>query len=251
MREAPVGFHCPDDAGVERRRYRPPRTAVGAVVRSSTPWVTWTLIAANVAIYVVTGLQSRGGINDPAAGSTLFYDLVLVPDVVDADHHYWTLLTATFLHLNLLHLGANMLSLYFVGPALEGVLGRWRFVALYLVAGLGGSAAVYAFGSGAVAGASGAIFGLLGACLVMVRKIGLDLQWLVAIIVLNFVFTFSVAGISRLGHLGGFITGALLGLALAGPPNRRRVVPSGIQVAGIAAVLAAVLLVVVGRIATG
>jgi membrane associated rhomboid family serine protease len=124
-------------------------------------------------------------------------------------------------------------------------------VALYLVAGLGGSAAVYAFGSGAVAGASGAIFGLLGACLVMVRKIGLDLQWLVAIIVLNFVFTFSVAGISRLGHLGGFITGALLGLALAGPPNRRRVVPSGIQVAGIAAVLAAVLLVVVGRIATG
>jgi membrane associated rhomboid family serine protease len=247
MREAPVGFHCPDDAAEARRRYRPPRTAVGAAVRSGTPWVTWTLIAVNVTVYVITGLQSQRGIDAPqyASPTSLFYDWALIPRLVATDHRYWTLLTAAFLHLNLLHLGANMLSLYFVGPAVERVLGWWRFLALYLVAGLGGSAAVYAFGGGTVVGASGAIFGLLGACLVMVRKIGLDLQWLVAIIVLNFVFTFSVAGISRLGHLGGFVTGALLGLALAGPPNRRRVVPSGVQVAGIAAVLAAVILLVV------
>jgi membrane associated rhomboid family serine protease len=253
MSEAPVGFHCPDDAAAAGRRYRPPRTAVGAVVRTATPWVSWTLIAANVAVYLVTGLQSRRGIDAPQYGSptSLFYDWALIPRLLAADHRYWTLLTAAFLHLNLLHLGANMLSLYFVGPAVERVLGWERFLALYLVAALGGSAAVYAFGDGTVVGASGAIFGLLGACLVMVRKIGLDLQWLVAIVVLNFVFTFSVAGISRLGHLGGFVTGALLGLALAGLPNRRRVVRSAVQLAGIAAVLATVILVVVARTATG
>src|SRR6058998_2328363 len=65
MNEAPVGFHCPDDAAAARRRYRPPRTAVGAVVRTTTPWVTWTLIAINVAVYAITALQSRRGINSP------------------------------------------------------------------------------------------------------------------------------------------------------------------------------------------
>jgi membrane associated rhomboid family serine protease len=122
-------------------------------------------------------------------------------------------------------------------------------LALYLVSALGGSVAVYAVDDprATVVGASGAIFGLLGACLVMVRKIGLDLQWLVTIIVLNFVFTFSVAGISRLGHLGGFVAGALLGLALAGPPRRRQVVPAAVQGAGIGALVLVLVIVVLAR----
>jgi membrane associated rhomboid family serine protease len=253
MNEAPVGFHCPDDAAQARRGARRPRTALGAVAGSSTPWVTYTLIAANLLVYLITGLQSSRGINAPQYGAadSLFDQWTLVPSQVADQDRYWTLLTSVFLHLNLVHLGANMLSLYFVGPAVERALGWWRFLALYLVAGLGGGAAVYAFDAGSVVGASGAIFGLLGACLVMARKIGLDLQWLIAIIVLNFVFTFSVAGISRLDHLGGFVTGALLGFALAGPPNRRRILGTGVQVAGIAAVFAAVVVVVIARSATG
>jgi membrane associated rhomboid family serine protease len=255
MNEAPVGFHCPDDAAQARRLYRPPRTAVGALVRVRTPWVTWTLIAINVAAYAITGVQSRRGFNDPAAvvsTHSVFYEGTLQPLLVHADGSYWRLLTAAFLHLSLLHLGANMISLYFVGPAMEQVLGGWRFLALYLASALGGSVAVYVFDDprATVVGASGAIFGLLGACLDMVRKIGLNLQWLVTIIVLNFVFTFSVAGISRLGHLGGFVTGALLGLALAGLPTRRRVVSVGMQVAGISAVVLVLIVLVIARSAT-
>jgi membrane associated rhomboid family serine protease len=254
MNEAPVGFHCPDDAALERRSYRRPRTAVGAVMRWRTPWATWSLIATNVAVYAVTAVQSRRGVGDPAVVGphSVFFDGALQPALVQADGSYWRLLTAAFLHLSLLHIGANMISLYFVGPAVERVLGAWRFLALYLVSALGGSVAVYAFDNphATVVGASGAIFGLLGACLVMVRKIGLDLQWLITIIVLNFVFTFSVAGISRLGHLGGFITGALIGLALTGTPRRVRAVPAPVQAGGIAAIVVVIAAMVVARSAT-
>src|SRR5581483_12302848 len=116
-----------------------------------------------------------------------------------------------------------MITLLFVGPALERLLGWWRFLAVYLLSALGGSAAIYAFGSalGTTVGASGAIFGLFGACLVLVRRLGLDAQWLIGLIVLNFVLTFSIQNISRLGHIGGFVTGVLAGLAIGGLPSTR------------------------------
>ena len=114
-----------------------------------------------------------------------------------------------------------MLALFFVGPPLERLLGRWRFLAVYLISALGGSAAIYAFGAVRlpVVGASGAIFGLFAACLVLVRRLGLDLQWLVGIIVLNFVFTFSIPGITKLGHIGGFVAACLAALAIGGLPQ--------------------------------
>ena len=97
---------------------------------------------------------------------------------------------------------------------------------VYLLGALGGSAAVYAFGqvNTAEVGASGAIFGLFAAGLVLVRKLGLDPQWLVGIIVLNFVFTFSIHNISKLGHIGGFVAGGLAALAIAGLPQTRAAV---------------------------
>jgi membrane associated rhomboid family serine protease len=249
MREASVGFHCPDDAAVGRRTQRPLRSSIGAVLRDSPPYVTIALVVLNVVVYLVTAVQSHTGLTDPSARtppSSLFYKWQLVPYFVYHQHEYYRLITAAFLHANLLHIGTNMLSLCFVGPYLERSLGWWRYLSLYFLSALGGSAAVYALGSAdvAVVGASTAIFGLLGACLVLVRRLNLDLQWVLMIIVLNFVFTFSIAGISRLGHIGGFVAGALAGLAMGGLPNTRRRLSDRVQLAGLAGVLVVVLLVV-------
>jgi membrane associated rhomboid family serine protease len=213
--------------------------------------VTAVLIALNVVVYLVTAAQSAGGIDNPVS-ARLFRDWQLQPAAVYAGDEYYRLLTASFLHVSLIHIGANMLALGIVGPHLERLLGRWRMVVLYLLSALGGSATIFAFGAPyqPVAGASGAIFGLFAACLVLVRQLGLDLQWLVAIIVLNFVFTFSVADISRLGHIGGFVTGALAAVAIAGLPSRRGRVPGPVQAYGLGGVVALVFLTVLVRALT-
>jgi membrane associated rhomboid family serine protease len=250
MRPASVGFHCPDDVEAGARSVRAPRTTVGAQIMQSPPYVTIVLVALNIAGYLATGLQKPGTLRDPS-GSARFVKWQLFPPKVQ-DGSYYQLLTSGFLHLSPLHIAANMISLALVGPFLERELGRWRFLSGYLLSLLGGSAAVYAFGFDltATAGASGAIFGLLGIALVLVRKIGLDLQWLVGTLVLNFVITFSVPGISKWGHFGGFVTGALVGLAIGGLPSMRSRVPTRTQLAGLAAVLALVLIVVAVRTAT-
>jgi membrane associated rhomboid family serine protease len=222
------------------------------VLGESPPYVTIALILLNIAAYLATALPSRHGLNHPEF-SRLFQDWELVPTLVYHSDDYYRLATAAFLHAGLLHIAVNMLSLAFVGPYLERELGWWRFTLVYVLSALGGSAAVYAFGDPAVpvVGASGAIFGRLGACLVLVRRLNLDLQYLVGVIVLNFVFTFSVAGISRLGHIGGFITGALAGLAIGGLPQWRRRLPDRVQLTGLGALLVLVVLVVAARTATG
>ncbi|HEY8300948.1 MAG TPA: rhomboid family intramembrane serine protease [Jatrophihabitans sp.] len=252
MRPASVGFHCPDDVAIGRRTQRPLRNSVGAALRDSPPVVTITLLALNVAAYVATGLPSTRGINQPEY-SRLFQDWQLLPYAVYHDDEYFRLVTAAFLHANLLHIAVNMISLVFVGPYLERAIGWWRFALVYVLSALGGSAAIYAFGAPLVpvVGASGALFGLLGTCLVLVRRLNLDLQWLVGIIVLNFVLTFSVAGISRLGHIGGFVTGALCGLAIGGWPTLRRRVPDRVQLAGAGAVLVLIVAIIAVRTATG
>jgi membrane associated rhomboid family serine protease len=250
MRPASVGFHCPDDVERGARTVRAPRSTVGARLLQSPPYVTITLGVLNVAAYLATGLQAPGTLRDPT-GSKLFLDWQLFPPKVH-DGAYYQLITSGFLHLSPLHIAANMLALAFVGPFLEMQLGRWRFLSVYLLGTLGGSAAVYAFGFSlaATAGASGAVFGLLGVALVLARKIGLDLQWLIGTLVLNFVITFSVPGISEWGHLGGFVAGVLAGVALGGLPWSSARVSTRVQVAGLAGVLALVLIVVGVRTAT-
>jgi membrane associated rhomboid family serine protease len=245
MREAAVGFHCPDDVALARREQRPVRTSVGAVLRTSPPYVTITLIVLNVAAFLATALAGRGSLNHPEA-SRLYQDWQLQPFAVHEDNAYYRLLTAAFLHASLLHIAVNMISLAVIGPPLEQAIGRWRFAVVYLLAALGGSAAIYAFGSPLlpVVGASGAIFGLFGLCLVMVRRLNLNVQWLVGIIVINFALTFSVAGISRLGHIGGFVTGALAGLAIGGLPTRRERLSRPVQLAGLGGLLAVIVLIV-------
>jgi membrane associated rhomboid family serine protease len=215
--------------------------------------VTASIVAANVVVFVLTGSQAVGGFTQPGDGSSqLFRSWQLVPYLVHVHHDYYRLLTGAFLHVSLLHIASNMLALIFIGPAIERLLGPWRFAAVYLLGALGGSAAVYAFGQvyTAEVGASGAIFGLFAAALVLVRRLPFDPQWLVGIIVLNFVLTFSIHNISKLGHIGGFVAGGIAALAIAGLPGQRSRLQTNAQVAGLIGVAVLVVLIVALRSAT-
>lgn len=212
MRGAAVGQHCVDCAqeGAAQRRTRPlVRGASGA------PVVSYGLIALNVLAFI--GQMSSAQLDS---------ELVLWSPAV-ADGQIYRLLTSAFLHYGAMHLLLNMWALYVVGPSLEGLLGRARFSALYLLSALGGSVTVYLLAplTTATAGASGAIFGLFGATLIVGRRLRMDVGWVVAVIVINLVFTFTIPRISWQGHLGGLITGLLVAFAYVypAPAHRNRV----------------------------
>jgi membrane associated rhomboid family serine protease len=209
----PVGPRCPDHAYVRRAG------AVGRQVRMAmplprgAPFVTWTLIGVNVLVYLVTVAQGAG-INSP--GGSLFGKWVLYgPAVADGD--WWRLITAAFLHGSLIHIGLNMLALYWLGGPVETYLGHLRYAALYLVSGLAGSAGALLVNPAEVTvGASGAIFGILGALLIIeYQQTGQLAGQALTLIAINLLFSFSVPGISYGGHLGGLAGGILASLALA------------------------------------
>lgn len=123
----------------------------------------------------------------------------------------WTMLTSLFVHAGIFHVGLNMLALYLFGPTIEGLIGRVRFLALYLLSGFGGSVAVLWLGTGAaVLGASGAIFGLLGAYFIIQRKLGGNTVQLLVVIGLNLAMGFFIPGIAWQAHVGGVVVGALI-----------------------------------------
>ena len=127
---------------------------------------------------------------------------------------YYRLLTATVLHVGLLHLAVNCFSLVVVGVELEGYLGKARFLTLYLVCGLGGSVATFLVGPASSVGASGAIFGLMGALFAILRRRRFDTSLVAGIIVVNLVVGFVIPRINVVSHLGGLVTGFVLGTAL-------------------------------------
>ena len=164
--------------------------------------VTKTLIGVNIAFYLIGAVQGAG-INSP--GGSLYAKLWLYgPEV--ANGGWWRLITTMFLHANLLHIGFNMLALWWFGAPVEQYLGRVRYVALYFVAGLAGSAGALVQTSGVTVGASGAIFGVLGAMAVLewqaTGRIGGNAMTL---IVINLALSFAIPGISWGGHVGGLI----------------------------------------------
>jgi len=219
MTVAPVGLRCPEHAtsGGRLTRARRPRSArvsfraPALPTRRTTALVTKVLIGLNVAVYLITCVQGHG-INTP--GGSLFDKWLLYgPYVARGD--WWRLITAAFLHEGILHIGFNMMALWFVGGPVEEYLGRLRYVLLYLVSGLAGSAgALFQSPLSPTVGASGAIFGILGALLVIEwhetgRLMGTAMTW----IVLNLAISFAVPGISWGGHVGGLIAGILCTLA--------------------------------------
>jgi membrane associated rhomboid family serine protease len=250
MRPASVGFQCPDDVKIAARTVRQPRTVVGAPLVAQA-YVTWSLIAVNIAVYLVMAADSKGGLTNPTR-STKFLQWALEPVDVATKHQFARLITSAFVHLSLTHILLNMLALGFIGPFLERALGWWRYLALYLLAALGGSLLVYAIGAhfGAVAGASGAIYGLFAAALVLGRRMQLDLRSLLVTVGVNFVFTFSIPGISIEGHIGGFVAGGLAALAVVGWPDHQRRVATVVQAAGLVGLAAVMVIAVAVRTVT-
>lgn len=242
LRPAAVGFQCPQCVAEGNASVRRSVSPYGGRIAARTGLVTIVLGVLNVAAFAVTALTSPGGVTGNIA-SRLFNQLDLVPVRVALDGEYWRLLGAAFLHIGPLHLIVNMLALAVVGPSLERLFGTWRYLAVYLLAALGGSVAVYLFDSpfGAVAGASGAIYGLFAATLVVLRNLGLNARYMLVAIGLNFAVSFA-PGISLLGHLGGFLTGGLAALALVHAPKKSRTSVQIFAIGGLLAVLVALVL---------
>ncbi len=248
MRAASVGFQCPDDVKAGAATVRQARTTFGGRISGDTSRISIAIIVLNVLVYVA-GLS--GGANELAlrfgnlAGPVLF-EVGGDPQGV-ATGQYYRLLTAAFLHAGVFHLALNMFALAQLGPVLESALGRVRFLALYVLAALGGSTLSYLVSdSGTLGvGASGAIFGLFGAYYVVVRRVGGQTRSILTLLAVNLVITFSVPIIDWRAHLGGLLTGAALAAAFAyTPPGRYRQELHAAAVGGVALLL---LLAVVAR----
>ena len=210
---APVWIRCPDHSGVPQGSARVAQGVRRASFEGTGAIVTKTLVAINVAVYLLE-LAIGGQIN--GTGNEIYREGVLYGPVV-ANGDYWRLFTAMFLHYGPIHLGLNMLALWWFGAAVEQVLGRGRYLLLYIVAGLAGSAGALLFAPESLTvGASGAIFGILGAAFVLERQHMYVLGGgALSIIVLNLAFTFFIPGISIGGHIGGLIGGAIGVLSLS------------------------------------
>ncbi|HEY4458418.1 MAG TPA: rhomboid family intramembrane serine protease [Pseudonocardiaceae bacterium] len=224
LREASVGYQCVDCVSQGARTQRPfrQRTIAGADVVDK-PIVVPALIVINVLIYAYTAFQAKS-IGD-VTRSPLFNEWAEAPWLV-AHGDWWQVVTSGFLHVTPVHIVLNMLSLWWIGKDLERILGRVRFTAVYLVSLLGGGVSVLCFANpfGQVAGASGAVFGLLGGVLVVVLKLKLNPGSVIATIAINLVLSVAIPGISVLGHIGGLVVGAGLTAAIlyAPEPNRNR-----------------------------
>jgi membrane associated rhomboid family serine protease len=246
MRSASVGFQCPECVREGARTTRQARTPYGGTRVSDPRLTTYALIALNAVVWVAIlasgGAQSRVG----DALALLPAPFVGGPQgqiTGEAGGAWWQVVTSLFTHVEVLHIGFNMLALYFLGPMLETVVGRSRFLAVYFGSGLLGSAAVMVFSApnAQTLGASGAIFGLMGAIAVLAVKVGGQAQQVLGWIAINLVLTFTLRGISWQGHLGGLLGGVLLGVAIVYAPRSHR---SVVQWSAVALVL----LVAVGTI---
>lgn len=212
---ASVGIQCVDCVREQQQAAPQRRTALGAKLRGGPPVVTYVLMGISLAFYVLQLAQ----------GYEFTTKMWFVP--VAAGQEPYRFLTSAFVHSqnNILHLAFNMYALWIVGPFLEAMLGRARYLALYILGALGGSTAVLLLANSPeelitpVVGASGAIFGLFAAVLIVMRRVGREATQIFIVIALNIVIGFVVPGISWQGHMGGLIIGGILGAIFAWSPR--------------------------------
>jgi membrane associated rhomboid family serine protease len=238
MTTSPVGMRCPECA----RQTTKVRTLRATSRRSYE--VTIALIAINVIVFIAEG-SGAYSLTGSTSNSWLLNHGFLFAPLIRYSHDYWRLVTSGFLHLDLLHIASNMYVLYWVGRLLEPAIGRRRFLAIYFTGLLAGSFGVFIVSPGSeTVGASGAIFGLMGAAFTEAHRRGADQvrNQLVILIVINLVITLSVPGISIGAHLGGLIGG---GLATLGFQQGDRVRSPAL---GYALCLAIAVIAVVGAI---
>jgi membrane associated rhomboid family serine protease len=214
MTMAPVGIRCPDHSGKAQGVQRVTTGVRRAAFEGTGAKITKALVAINVAVYVAE-LATGGGVN--GTGSTIYLKGVLFGPLLEQGE-WWRLVTAAFLHYGPIHLLLNMVALYWFGSLLEERIGSGRYLLLYLVSGISGSAGALLWSGGFLTptvGASGAIFGILGAGLVLERQRDYVFGGsALGVIVINFVFTFSISGISKGGHIGGLVGGIICALGL-------------------------------------
>jgi membrane associated rhomboid family serine protease len=217
MTSTPVGMRCPECARQRTRVHRSP----SGIATGAAP-VTIALIGINVIAYLAELMG--GGSSAIDGGGSVIRDFALFGPAVE-DGEVYRIVTGGFLHAGLIHLGFNMLALYFLGTLLEPGIGSWRFAALYAVSLLGGSfGALLLDPREFTVGASGAVFGLMAAAFIIARNRGLDelASQIGFFVIINLVFTFSIPNISIGGHLGGLAAGGLAALAIALGERRPR-----------------------------
>lgn len=211
MTPTPVGMRCPECV---RQRTKVIRNPTGTPGQFSAFPATMVLIAINVIVYLVEIAGGSGGINNP--GGKFVNEFALFGPLV-SEGEWYRLVTSGFLHASLIHVGFNMLILFFLGRLLEPALGTVRFVALYFASLLAGSLGVMLLDPNALTlGASGAVFGLAGATFVIARGRGMDriAGEIGFLIVFNLIFSFSASHISVGAHLGGLVGGIICALAI-------------------------------------
>ena len=239
QRAAAVGFQCVDCVNETKRTTPEVRTVYGGAVATGRPLVTFAIIAVCAVLQLLQFLIPNEGVYQTLAFANIYAE----PKY--GEFEPWRMLTSAFLHSpdNLLHILLNMYTLWIFGQALEPILGRLRFLALFLVSALGGSVGyllltpLYVPGQQlfGVVGASGAIFGLFGAMLLVQRQRGGDTRQLWVLIAINGVIGFLVPQIAWQAHLGGLITGGLCAAVLAYTPRGPR--QGLVQAAGLAAIV--------------
>ncbi|MEV8020646.1 rhomboid family intramembrane serine protease [Streptomyces sp. NPDC086554] len=252
MISASVGFQCPEcvreGSGTGHApAANQPRTIAGGSIAADPRLITKILLGLNVAVFIAV----------LAVGDRLVNELVLVgewppyPFVAEdgvAEGQWYRLVTSMFTHQEIWHIAFNMLGLWWLGGPLEAALGRARYLALYMLSGLAGGALTYvvADASQASLGASGAIFGLLGATAVLMRRLNYDMRPVIALLALNMLFTFTWSGIAWEAHVGGLVAGVAIAYGMVHAPRERRAL---VQWGTCAAVLLVVLAAVVVRTA--
>lgn len=270
MINAAVGFQCPDCVTAGAKQTRQNQGPYGGMRSANPRTTTLALIGLNLVVWGLIMLAggSAGSLDDllalqpggmclDAADPTRWF-----PGVTEGAQctavggawrpgmsggAWWQVLTSAFTHLEPIHLAMNMLSLWFLGPPMEAALGRVRFLAVYLLAAVAGSAAVMWLSAPATQtlGASGAVFGLIGSLIVVGLKVKADLQVAFTWLGINLVYTFVGSGISWQGHIGGLVGGMVATAIIVYAPRENR---TRIQWLGLAGVAVALLVLIVVRI---
>ncbi len=241
MIPAAVGYQCQECVRAGAAAIPASRTVFGGRI-SRDGAVSTSLIGVCAFLFVTVSLM------DLAGGLERWG---MQPLAIALDGQWFRLVSSTFLHAGWLHIAFNMYVLFLLGPPLERVLGHGRYLTLYLLSGIGGSVASYWFspvGTLSV-GASGAIFGLMAAWIVVGRRMDRDVSQVIVLLGINVVLGFVIGGVDWRAHLGGAVTGALVALVLTTGRGREGRARVGQQAAAAIGIL--VVLVVLTSIRTG
>jgi membrane associated rhomboid family serine protease len=247
LRPAAVGHQCVECIRTGNAGARQATGRFGGTV-AVTARVTWALIAINIVIYIIELAHPQLGFDWEMIGAGRY--TTGGPIVGVAAGQWYRLITSAFLPppdsgLALLDIAFNLYALFIVGPAIEKALGSVRFLAVYLVSGIGGSLLLYMLVPfEPAAGASGAIFGLFGAWFVLSRRLRVDSRQVIFLIAINLGLAFFVPQIAWQAHIGGLIAGAALTAAYVYAPKANRTV---LQVAATVAMLALFVVILVVR----